>query len=217
MRWLGIILLVTVLTMVSCATRPEQTGPAEAGAGEFQPAPLDDDWSRWIVGRWQGSLAEDPNRLWDATIESDLNGQFLVYRTEAELTEMSPEEMQYLKKHSGATDESIARFRSLPFRELEIHTVDPQTGEIVGYLFDSLRCVAVGRGKRQGDTETINWQWSVGGRGTSTRATERVGDNEAIVTEKATLPDGSVTEGKGRMVRKTPHERMDPNDLVRVP
>jgi len=115
---------------------------------------------------------------------------------------MPPEQIQYLKEHNGATDESIERFRSAPFRELELYTVDPKTGEIIGYLFDSLRCVAEGRGKRQANKEIIDWQWSVCGHGTSTRVTERVSDNEWTITEKSTLPDGTVTEGSGRMTRK---------------
>jgi hypothetical protein len=207
MRWMSVVLPVVALVVGSCATRPGESGP-----GEFQPTPLNDEWSRWIVGRWQGSTEEDPDRHWEATIQPDLNGQFLVYRSEAAVTELSPEEIRYLKEHSDATDEGIERFRGMPFRELEVHTLDPQTGGVVGYLFDSLRCVAAGKGTRQGNKEVIEWRWSIGGRGTSTRTMERFNTNEAIITEKFTMPDGSITEGKGRMVRQVVQGGVDPND-----
>ena len=83
MRGLCVILLVAGLVASSCATRPREQNAVEGSPNVFQPTPLNDEWSRWIVGRWQGSDEGDPNRLWQATIEPDLNGQFLFYRTEA--------------------------------------------------------------------------------------------------------------------------------------
>ena len=202
MRRLPIILLVVMLIVASCATSPPDKTAKQNGVGEFQPKPLDDDWSKWIVGQWVGLVEGDAGQGWSVTIEPALNGQFLIFRSEADLTKMPPEQIQYLKEHNHATDESIERFRSMPFRELELYTVDPQSGQIIGYLFDSLRCVAAGRGKRQGNKEIMDWQWSVCGQGTSTRITEKLSDDEWIITEKSTLPDGTVTQGTGRMTRK---------------
>ena len=85
---------------------------------------------------------------------------------------------------------------------MEIYTIDPKTGEISAYLFDSLRCVAKGTGKRQGNKEIINWVWSVQGQGTSTRVTEKISDDKFISTEKYTMPDGSAMEDTAEMTRK---------------
>jgi hypothetical protein len=121
---------------------------------------------------------------------------------EAEITQITPEQIQYLKETLHASDEEIEKFQSSTFKSLEIHTIDPKTGEIIGYLFDSLRCIAKGRGKRQGNKEIMEWEWSGSGQGTSIRITEKVSDNKLIITEKYTLPDGSTMEDRGEMTRK---------------
>ena len=90
----------------------------------------------------------------------------------------------------------------MPYRALEIYTVDPRTGEAVAYLFDSLRCVARGVGKCVGQRQVIEWDWSVCGQGTSTRTTEKVGDDKLLITEKTVWVDGTVSEAKAVMVRK---------------
>jgi len=201
MKRLPVILLAVILVLTSCTTSQREKTDHEKSPSVFQPKPLDDEWSQWIVGEWEGSVEGNAGQGWSVTIELALNGQFLVFRSQADLTTMPPEQIQYLKEHNRATDEAIERFRSMPFRELDVYTVDPRSGGIIGYLFDSLRCVAEGRGKRQGDKEVMDWQWSVGGQETSTRVTERVSEDECIITQKDTSPDGTVTEGKARMTR----------------
>ena len=84
---------------------------------------------------------------------------------------------------------------------MEIYTIDPNTGEVIGYLFDSLRCIAKGTGKREGDKEIMNWVWSGQGQGTSTRITEKISDDKFIGAEKYTSPDGSIMEDKLEMTR----------------
>ena len=69
-------------------------------------------------------------------------------------------------------------------------------------MFDSWRCIAKGTGKRQGNKEIVEWKWSASGQGDSIRITEKVGDDKIIVTEKYTLPDGSIMEDKRKMTRK---------------
>jgi hypothetical protein len=135
-------------------------------------------------------------------IELGLNGQFLIERGQAEITQLSEEYIQYLKETMHASDEEIKRFQSSTFKSLEIHTIDPKTGECIGYLFDSLRCIAKGRGKREGNKEIMEWEWSGAGQGTSIRITEKANDDKLIITEKYTLPDGSIMEDKGEMTRK---------------
>jgi hypothetical protein len=199
---ISILLTPAVLMMVSCTASPEGTTATESTTDLFQPKPLDDEWSRWIVGQWEGSAEGDPRQKWSGTFETGLNGQFLMYRSDADLATMPPEQAQLLKEHAGASNEDIERFKSLPYRALEVYTIDPRNGEVVGYLFDSLRCVAAGRGKLAGNTQTIHWEWSVCGQGTSTRITEKVGEDKLLITETNTWQDGTTSEGKGVMVRR---------------
>ena len=202
MKKLSIILLAVMISMTSCATNQEKT-VKESKPSAFQPKPLDDDCSKWLVGEWEGTgesnAGSGKSRV---KIELGLNGQFLIMKGQAEITQITPEQKQYLKETLHASDEDIEKFQSSTFKELQIHTIDPKTGEIIGYLFDSLRCIARGKGKRERNKEIMEWEWSGSGQGTSIRIIERVSDDKLIVTERYTLPDGSIMEDKGEMTRK---------------
>jgi hypothetical protein len=110
---------------------------------------------------------------------------------------------EYIKqvKSRHLSDSDIEKMRNSTFESMEIYTIDPRTGEITVYLFDSLRCIAKGTGKRQGDKEILNWVWSGQGQGLSTRVTEKISDNKFISTEKYTMPDGNTMEDKAEMTR----------------
>ena len=178
----------------------QQKSP-ESKKAAFNPFPLDSEWSRWIVGEWVGTGESDAGSGQGAVrVELALNGQFLIFSGEAAVTDISAEQRQYLKTQLHASDEEIERFKDSPFRSLEIYTIDQETGDVVGYLFDSLRCMATGRGQWQGNTQTMNWQWSTGH--TSTRITQKVGDDRIAMVERIAMPDGSTMEESGEMIRK---------------
>jgi hypothetical protein len=167
----------------------------------FNPLPLDHEWCRWIIGEWVGTGESDAGSGRGTThVELALNGQFLVFSGEAEVTAISDEQRDFLETQLGATDEEIERFTALPYQGLEIYTIDQETGEVVGYLFDSLRCLATGRGEWTADTQTMNWQWATGH--TSTRITKKLGDDRLGMVERIAMPDGSTMEESGEMVRK---------------
>jgi len=166
----------------------------------FLPASLTDEWTNWIVGEWEGAGESDAGKgRGTVRFELGLRGQFLICRGEAEISELDPE---YLRKHLHATDDEIERFRRSGYESLEVYTIDPQTGEVLGFLFDNLRCMATGKGKREGNREVVDWQWRTGHR--STRITERVSDDRLLIIERTPLPDGSVMEDRGEMARRKP-------------
>jgi hypothetical protein len=84
------------------------------------------------------------------------------------------------------------------FAEVDYRTIDPRTGAIVAYLFDSWRCVATGTGQCDGKMEVIEWKWSAGGQGTSIRTMERISQDKFIVTEKYKLPGGGTMEDRAQ-------------------
>jgi hypothetical protein len=201
MKRLCILLLVAALSMTSCAINKEKEMAKDSESPSFQPKPLDDEWSKWLVGEWEGPIGlldTATGKGW-MKAELDLNGQFLITKHEHKVTN---EEIQELKKIMHISDEDIKRFQSTTFKYLEISTIDPKNGEIITYLFDSLRCIAKGAGKREGNKEIIEWEWSASGQGTSIRITEKVSDDKFITTEKYTMPDGSVWGDKREMTRK---------------
>ena len=216
---LPIILLVVTVSLASCAINQETETAKEGGSASVQPKPLDDDWSRWLVGEWKvvsgesdwladesGKAVEiDVDEQWTSgfKVEFGLNGQFLIMRGQAETSELTDEQIQQLKQTTNASDEDIERMLSMPFKELQIHTIDPKTGERTGYLFDSMRCIAKGTGRRRGNKEIMEWVCSATAQGaTSVRIIERTNDNEFTYNHKYTLPNGKKMEDKARMTRK---------------
>jgi hypothetical protein len=221
MKRLSILLLVVMVSTASCAINQEKEIAEESKPSSFQPEPLDDEWSKWLVGKWEvtggksdflGDELEglgDPNEEGAAgfTIELGLNGQFLIIESWAETGEITDEQKKQikeaLKEATNASDEEIKRFVSMPFKHLEIRTIDPKTGERIGYLFDSQRCIAKGTGRLEGNKEIMEWEWSGTGQGvTSVSTIEKINDNKFTGISKYTLPNGNKMEEKIEMIRK---------------
>lgn len=192
------------MSTTSCMINKEKETVKQGGSYSFQPEPLDDEWNNWLVGEWdcraESDVGEGTGRI---KIEPGLNGQFLFMKGEAQTSEMTPEQIKYVKETLYATDEDIERLQSSSFKELQIHTIDPKTGERIGYLFDSMRCIAKGKGKLEGNKEIMQWKWSGQAQGaTSTRIIEKISDNKFTLYHKYILPNGNIMEDKGVMTRK---------------
>jgi hypothetical protein len=139
------------------------------------PQPLDKDWAIWMVGEWEGHSESPMGKAveWEK-VELGLNGQFLF--------------MQATSKAEGMDYEGIG-----------VLTVDPKTGEYVGYWVDNFRGMYQGKGKLEGDKLMMMWK---GTQGKSKRITQKVDDNKYIVKVKAESPDGKKMEAKTVMTRK---------------
>jgi hypothetical protein len=200
----AILVLMGVALIIGSSSSEEAREAKGAGAPSFQPKPLDDDWNKWLVGEWEGLADSHAGMARILTkIELGLNGQFLIMKGEARITDITDEQERYLRDTLGASDEDIEKYRRSTFRELQIHTIDPKTGETIGYLFDSMRCIAQGRARRQGNKEITEWKWSANAQGaTSVRIIERVNDNKFALHHKYTLPNGSKMEDRIEMARR---------------
>lgn len=205
-----LLLFMAGSAFLACSCATKNSGENESVETEISgfslsvPDVLDDEWTRWILGEWGGFCepGSQEKRTGTMTAELSLNGQFLVIRHENEITE---EDIESLKESMQAREDQAERFRNQTHKEIEYYTLDPQTGEVIGYLFDSLRCIAVGRGSRQGGKEVVEWQWTKGGRqaATSIRTTERISEDKLMMTDQYLAPNGTVwMEGTIEAVRK---------------
>jgi hypothetical protein len=172
------------------------------------PKSLDDEWSRWLIGEWESAAESDLPRFksWVRGVgtmkaEIGVGGQFLVVTRQGGVARISDEYVQHLRQNVHAPEEEIEKLRKMKFSQVDFRTIDPRTGAVVAYLFDSWRCVATGTGQCDGNKEVIEWKWSAGGQGTSIRTTERISRDKFVVTEKYTLPDGGTMEDRTQMVR----------------
>ncbi len=215
---LGLVMML--LAAASCA-RQGQTRIAEHAMEQEKksvqgsvpslvpPQGLDDEWSRWLIGEWESSAESDLPGFpcWvkgtgRVKAELGVGGQFLIVTKQGEVAQISDEYLQHLRRNTQSAEDEIEKLRKMKFAEVDFRTIDPRTGGIVAYLFDSWRCVAMGTGTCDGKTEIIEWKWSAGGQGTSVRTTVRVSENKFVVTEKYTLPDGGTMEDRAQMIRK---------------
>jgi len=151
----------------------------------------------------------EPNEEGSAgfTIESGLNGQFLIWKSWSETGEITDEQKKQikdaLKETTNASDEDLERFVAMPYKSLLIQTIDPKTCERIGYVFDSQRCIATGIGRLEGNKEIMEWEWSGTGQGaTSVGIMEKISDNKFTLSAKHTLPNGKKMEEKMEMTRK---------------
>jgi hypothetical protein len=113
------ILLFVVVSLSAYAINEGKETAKESGSYSFQPKPLDDEWSKWLVGQWEGSAKSDAGtaKLW-TKIDLGLNGQFLIMKGEAKIIELTAEQIKYLRETLSASDEDIERYRSSTFENL---------------------------------------------------------------------------------------------------
>ncbi|MEE9609899.1 MAG: hypothetical protein V3W19_01540, partial [Desulfatiglandales bacterium] len=90
MKRLSILSLIIIVSLSAYAINEEKETTKESESASFQPKPLDDDWFKWLVGQWEGSVESDVGTGKTRTkIEFGLNGQFLIMKSEAEITEIT--------------------------------------------------------------------------------------------------------------------------------
>ena len=131
MKRLSLITAIVCL-VVPLAAQAQETKPAHAARPAMgPPEPLDDEWSNWMVGEWEGwsknPMGETKDRL---VVEKGLGGQFLLMQVNSKMGEVA-------------------------WTSMGCQTVDPKSGELRGYFIDSWRGMYEGTGKQEGDRATI--------------------------------------------------------------
>lgn len=170
-----LFLLIAIAGLVlPVAAQAQETKTANDMPAMAPPEPLNDEWSNWMVGEWEGwsesPMGKSEDRL---VVEKGLGGQFLLMRVQSKMGEMD-------------------------WTGMGCMTVDPKSGELRGYWIDSMRGMYEGTGKLEGDMETTTWKGSMG---KAVRTVTKVSADKFVVSEKFSMPDGSMVEGKGEMTR----------------
>lgn len=180
---------IVLLVLMLCITMPllAQEKAAEKGEetadkkemtehAEMAPPPaLDDDLCKWLVGEWEG-WSEGPkgkHSEWEK-IEMGLNGQVLLR-------------------------EAVSKTNDGEYAGMGGMTINAESGEFMGYWMDNHRGMYQGKGKREGDKLTMEWQ---GYQGTYTNVLEKVDENTYTATWSFTDAGGNTMEGKSEMKRK---------------
>lgn len=180
-----VIVLTLVLAIPLLAQEEKPAEAAKAAAGEkaaemsdaAMPGPppaLKNAWLASMVGNWEGTSKGSMGESKDVvSMKMGLDNQFL-------LMEVNSESPAFKMKGMGAV------------------TVN-QAGELVGFWIDNMRAMATGKGKVEGNVETM--VWTMEGMGTYTRTVEKVDDDHLKISGKMEMPDGQVMEESGELMR----------------
>jgi len=105
MKRLYLISLVLMLSMASCVSNQKKEPDKGAMPSLEPPKVIGDDWSKWLVGNWQGTAKSDfgKHKNWvkgscQMNIELALKGQFVVHKGRSQITSLSDE---YIKQVKG--------------------------------------------------------------------------------------------------------------------
>jgi hypothetical protein len=163
------------LAMPLSAQDQEMQKPEAEMSHMMPPQALDDDWSKWLVGEWEGSSesAKGKSQEWEK-YSFGLDNQFLFSESKSVTGPMTYQGM-------GAT------------------TINVESGAVVGYWIDNWRGMYEGSGTREGDKLTMEWK---GAFGTYQRVMQKVADDKYTASWSFTDPSGNKSEGTTEMTKK---------------
>jgi hypothetical protein len=177
-----LLVIVTVLVFAASMVMPlmaqegrKKTAPPPPQEQPGPPKPLDNAMMKFLVGEWEGSMespmgpSSEVLRYW-----MGLDGQFLFMEGGSKVGNM---------KYSG----------------IGAMTINPKSGDTVGYWIDNFRGMYQGVGKTEAGKNAMEWS---GTMGRSLRILEKVSDDKFTVTVKMDGPDGREQTFKGEMTRK---------------
>ncbi|RMF67293.1 MAG: hypothetical protein D6743_05130 [Calditrichaeota bacterium] len=163
-----------LLVAVPLTAQEKADKPAEGEMSNYgPPPPLDDAWTKWMLGEWQGTTKSPMGESTDwMKCELGLGGQFqmLTYKSQSAMGEFT----------------GLGAFTFVG-------------DEVRAYWMDSWRDMSEGKGKLEGNRMVMEWE---GRMGHHTRTIERVSDDKMVIIAKWTSPDGQPMQARTELTRK---------------
>ncbi len=201
-----LLLAVSIMLLLSLSAFPQE---AEVGKDKMStepmemmpPQPLNNAMLNWLVGEWEGTTETNMGKSEDwMKIEKGLDGQFLLMHYKGKNTEVKDEAMKSMKEQMHMTDEQINEMMQKPYMGMGVITLNPKSGELMGYWFDSYRDVSKGTGTVEAAKSMMTWTSPA--MGTMSRTTEKLGPDKMKITIKGKDTSGIEFEGTSMMTRK---------------
>jgi hypothetical protein len=198
-KTLTLLLALTVLMALPLLAQ-EKDMKKDATPSMMPPQPLADDLFTWMVGEWEGASTSPMGKSHDwQKIEMGLDNQFVLTHYTSKTVEMTPEQIKAAAAMHGMTEEQAKGLVGTVYKGMGPMTINPATGEIVAYWFDSMRGVYTGKGKRDGNKYTVNWE---GPMGSSVMVVEKTSDDKMVMTFDQKDPAGNVMQSRAEFTRK---------------
>lgn len=196
----AIFLLAVLNLLVLPSLAQEKKEGKEAEQSMTPPKPLEDDFINWMVGEWDGWTQSPMSKSKDSyKMEWSLDKQFALMHITSKTTEMTAAQKKDAAEAYGMSMEDLEKIMQMTYKGMGLLTLNPMTGEPMGYWFDNWRGVYKGTGKREGNREVMTWE---GPMDTEMRTTERVSNDKMVVTFSWKSPKGPMMEGKSEYTRK---------------
>jgi hypothetical protein len=196
-----LLLVAALLVLFSLPVlAQEKEKPQEAAPSMAPPSALSDDMCAWMIGEWEGwsTSSMGKQQEWDK-FEWGLDNQFVIMHATSKTAEMTEEQKKKAMEAYGMSKEDLEKMMQMTYKGAGPITIDPATGDFIGYWFDNWRGVYKATGKREGNKVTMTWE---GQMGKETRTTEKVDENTMVILIKSTDPKGNVMEAKTELTRK---------------
>lgn len=175
MKKLTIFTLMLFCLALPLFAQEQEAKKTETEMAEMAPPPaLNDEFINWMVGEWEGWTESPMGKSTDwQKCWIGLDGQFLM--------------MDYTSKWEGGN-----------YHGLGAITLSP-SGEVLGYWIDNMRTMSKGKGKREGNVVTMEWEDQ---NTKMTRVLEKVSEDKFTETVSWAGPDGNMMQAKSVMTRK---------------
>ena len=195
------LIVVAIAALVAVPVfAQEKEAAKESAPSMLLPKPLEDALCKWMVGEWEGWGTSPMGKTQDwHKVEWRLDNQFLMTYYTSKWSEMNAEGMKAWAESMKMSKEDLEKMKEMVYKAMGPLTIDPVSGEYMGYWFDNWRGVYKGTGKREGNKITMTWE---GPMGTSVHTVEKVSDDKMVITFKETDPSGNVMEGRTELTRK---------------
>lgn len=196
----NLMFVVSVLILLSIPIlAQEKEKPKEAAPSMAPPAAITDDMCAWMIGEWEGWTQSPMGKMkeWDK-FEWGLDNQFVLMTATSKTTEMTEEQKTKAMEAYGMSKDDVEKMMQMTYKGMGPITINPATGEYMGYWFDNWRGVYKGTGKRDGNKVVVTWE---GPMGKETRTTEKVGDDKMAISIESTDMKGNVTKATTELTR----------------
>jgi hypothetical protein len=194
-----IILLLALVILFAAVSGQEKL--KEEAPSMAPPKSLDDDMHKWMIGEWTGTTESPMGTSEDwQKCEWGLDKQYVVMHLKSKMTKVNEDNAKKMAQGMNMPEKDFMdMMKNSEYHGMGLFTMDPQTGEYVGYWFDSWRGSYKGRGKLEGKKITMNWE---GTMGTSIRTIEMESTDVMVEQFKEKDMMGNDMEGKTTLKRK---------------
>ncbi len=192
----GITFLFLLFLAVSAFGQEAEKGDAPTGP----PKPLNDEWHRWLIGEWEGSSETNMGKTRDwMKVEWGPSKQFLVVHYKGKTTEINPKAIAEASEKMDMPKEEMEAMMKEDYYGLGVMTLNPRTGEPMGFWFDSYRDISKGSGTLEKGKSTMSW--SSEAMGSMTRIMHKTGEDKMKVKMHGKDPSGMEWSGTSVMTR----------------